>query len=44
LTGEELSPEQLAALIERAAWMKSNPLGSDVLQRRAVALIFQRLL
>jgi ornithine carbamoyltransferase len=42
LTGEELSPEQLTALIERAGWMKSNPLGSDVLQRRAVALIFQR--
>jgi ornithine carbamoyltransferase len=42
LTGEELSSEQLTALIERAGWMKSNPLGSDALKRRAVALIFQR--
>lgn len=42
LTGEELSAEQLEALLERAAWMKANPLGSDVLTRRAVALIFQR--
>ena len=42
LTGEELSPDQLQALIERAAWMKANPLGSDVLRRRTVALIFQR--
>jgi ornithine carbamoyltransferase len=42
LTGEELSSEQLAALIERALWLKGNPLGSTVLDRRAVALIFQR--
>lgn len=42
LTGEELTAEQLEALLERAAWMKANPLGSDVLARRAVALIFQR--
>jgi ornithine carbamoyltransferase len=42
LTGEELSSEQLAELIERAAWMKLNPLGSSVLVRRTVALIFQR--
>ena len=42
LTGEELSSEQLLALIERAVWMKANPLGSDVLRRRAVALIFER--
>lgn len=42
LTGEELSPDQLSELIERAAWMKQHPLGSDVLHRRAVALIFQR--
>lgn len=42
LTGEELSPDQLRDLIERAAWMKSNPLGSDALKRRVVALIFQR--
>jgi ornithine carbamoyltransferase len=42
LTGEELSPEQLRDLIGRAAWMKANPLGSDALKRRSVALIFQR--
>jgi ornithine carbamoyltransferase len=42
LTGEELSPEQLRDLLERAAWMKANPLGCDVLSRRSVALIFQR--
>jgi ornithine carbamoyltransferase len=42
LTGEELSPDQLIALLERAAWMKANPYGSSVLDRCAVALIFQR--
>jgi ornithine carbamoyltransferase len=42
LTGEELSPQQLSDLIARAAWMKANPLGSDALRRRSVALIFQR--
>ena len=42
LTGAELSPDQLGELIERAAWMKANPLGSDVLRQRTVALIFQR--
>ena len=42
LTGEELSRDQLQELIERAAWMKANPHGSDVLKRRTVALLFQR--
>jgi ornithine carbamoyltransferase len=42
LTGEELSKDQLSELLERAAWMKANPLGSKVLERRTVALIFQR--
>jgi ornithine carbamoyltransferase len=42
LTGEELSPPQLSELIARAGWMKANPLGSDALKRRTVALIFQR--
>jgi ornithine carbamoyltransferase len=42
LTGEELTNDQLHELIERAAWMKANPYGSDVLTRRTVALIFQR--
>jgi len=42
LTGEELTPAQLAALIERAARLKRAPLSSDALHRRTVALIFQR--
>jgi ornithine carbamoyltransferase len=42
LTGEELSSGQLSELLERAAWMKREPLGSSVLARRTVALIFQR--
>jgi ornithine carbamoyltransferase len=42
LTGEELNKDQLHELLERAAWMKANPYGSDVLENRTVALIFQR--
>jgi ornithine carbamoyltransferase len=42
LTGEELSSGQLSELLERAAWMKREPLGSSVLAQRTVALIFQR--
>jgi len=42
LTGEELTPNQLHELIERAAWMQANPYGSRVLDNRTVALIFQR--
>lgn len=42
LTGEELSGAQLASLIERAIWMKANPLECNTLARRTVALIFQR--
>jgi ornithine carbamoyltransferase len=42
LTGEELSSGQLLELLERASWMKQNPLGSSVLAQRTVALIFQR--
>jgi len=41
LTGAELSPAELTALIERAACLKAAPLSSDVLHRRSVALIFQ---
>jgi ornithine carbamoyltransferase len=41
LTGAELSPAELAALIERAAELKAAPLSSDVLHRRSIALIFQ---
>jgi ornithine carbamoyltransferase len=42
LTGSELSPEELAALIERALALKADPYASDALARRSVALIFQR--
>ena len=42
LTGEELTDDQLHELIARAAWMKANPYGSQVLANRTVALIFQR--
>jgi ornithine carbamoyltransferase len=42
ITGSELSPDELAALIGRAAELKAAPYGSDVLRRRSVALIFQK--
>jgi ornithine carbamoyltransferase len=42
LTGEELSADELRALIDRALELKAAPLSSDVLTRRTVALIFQR--
>lgn len=42
LTGAELSPAQVAEVVERAAWMQANPYGSDVLKGRSIALIFQR--
>jgi ornithine carbamoyltransferase len=42
ITGSELSADELAGLIERAAELKLNPLSSDVLRRRSVALIFQK--
>ena len=42
LTGEELSPDELRALIDRALELKAAPYSSDVLARRAVALIFQK--
>jgi len=41
LTGEELSPAELAQLLERAAALKAAPLSSDALHRRSVALIFR---
>jgi ornithine carbamoyltransferase len=41
LTGAELSPDELAALIARAAELKAAPLSSDALHRRSMALIFQ---
>jgi ornithine carbamoyltransferase len=42
LTGSELTPDELRALIDRALALKAEPYASDVLRRRAVALIFQR--
>ena len=42
ITGEELSADELRALLERAAELKAAPLSSDALARRAVALIFQQ--
>ena len=42
ITGTELSPEELHGLIERALELKAAPYSSDVLRRRAVALIFQK--
>jgi ornithine carbamoyltransferase len=42
LNGSELSPEELATVIERAVELKAAPLSSDALAKRTVALIFQR--
>jgi ornithine carbamoyltransferase len=42
LTGEELRPDELLALIDRALELKAAPYSSDVLARRTIALIFQR--
>jgi ornithine carbamoyltransferase len=41
LTGEELSPDELSALLDRAVELKADPLSSSVLERRTVALIFE---
>jgi ornithine carbamoyltransferase len=42
ITGSELSAEEVHALIERAVQLKGDPFSSDVLHKRAVALIFQK--
>jgi ornithine carbamoyltransferase len=42
ITGEELSRDELYALIDRAIELKAAPYSSDVLKRRSVALIFQK--
>ena len=42
LTGEELTRDELYALIDRAIELKAAPLSSDALARRSVALIFQK--
>jgi ornithine carbamoyltransferase len=41
LTGAELSRDELAALLERAAALKAEPLASRALAGRTIALIFQ---
>jgi ornithine carbamoyltransferase len=42
LTGEELSPDDLAGLLARAAQLKAAPLSSRALEGRVVALVFER--
>jgi ornithine carbamoyltransferase len=42
LTGEELSPAELAALLDRAAELKAAPRSSRALEGAVVALVFER--
>jgi ornithine carbamoyltransferase len=42
ITGTELSPEDLHGLLERALELKAAPYSSDALDKRTVALIFQK--
>ncbi len=42
LTGNELSSDELLALLDRAAELKAEPLSSQALAGRAVALVFQK--
>ena len=42
LTGAELTPAELAALLDRAAELKAAPLSSRALAGQSVALIFQK--
>jgi ornithine carbamoyltransferase len=42
LTGEELGPAELAALLDRAAALKAAPRSSRALQSAVVALVFER--
>jgi ornithine carbamoyltransferase len=42
ITGSELSPDELHALLERGLELKANPYSSDALRKRTVALIFQK--
>jgi ornithine carbamoyltransferase len=41
LTGEELSTDDLIALLDRATELKADPYSSSVLERKTVALIFE---
>jgi ornithine carbamoyltransferase len=42
LTGDELTPEDLRALLDRAGELKRDPLTSRALEGRSVALVFER--
>ena len=42
LTGDELDPAQLHALLDRAAELKREPLASRALEGRSVALVFEK--
>lgn len=42
LTGQELSREELGALLDRAVELKAEPLSSDALAGRTVAILFER--
>lgn len=42
LTGQELSPDELRGLIERALELKGAPRSSDALAGKTVALVFER--
>jgi ornithine carbamoyltransferase len=42
LTGEELNPTELRALLQRAAEMKSDPRSSSALDGQVIALLFER--
>jgi ornithine carbamoyltransferase len=42
LTGTELTPHELSALLDRALELKANPLASTVLAGQTVALVFHR--
>src|SRR4051812_49121457 len=41
LTGAELTPADLEAILDRAAALKADPLASRILEGRTVALIFE---
>jgi ornithine carbamoyltransferase len=42
LTGEELTPDDVARIVARAGELKADPLASQVLAGRSVALIFEK--
>ena len=42
LTGEELTAAELSSLLDRAAELKADRLASRALERRSVALVFER--